>query len=529
MGLPSAARGAAGSARFKHVPRTLRINGLPPLNRSDLAGGTFTLTATAFNSNGVEMLATVSWSSGTTGTATIHASTGVVTPVAAGTTLITCTAGTVTESFVLEITTAVPAVLSVTLNASSFSLTTAGTIQLNPTAWSGLNGTGSVVSGRTFGYSSSDAGVATVNASGLVTPVAAGACNIYATDLGTSVQSPPSVLTVTTAPVGLAAFDVDRAGITPHAGTGGDGSLMVRDYRNVTIGADEGHADLITKGWIGAHWSAPFTQATQDEVKVVVDALWGKKERRFNSISPVQGQTRTSLFFNTPSLQFWWRTPVRFFPGNRIGNVPPTITDGTTKWWSPYGTTPAGGSDALKYLLCYAANGSRFGVIPQNNPNGAVMDFAVGASVATGVPLGKGNAPYPGTGLLQRFGNYGTVNASGVAVPTDYIYGNPAPLGNNWYEMILNCQTISPLEIWHRIFWRRLTIDDGATFLPDTNYRWNGYKYSIVSGSFSPYTKVTFYDIKNSHNMGPDDQGEEFSRTEVLSDIDPYGLNSWGA
>ncbi len=110
----------------------------------------------------------VNWSSSATGVATIS-STGLITTLAPGTTTIGVTVdGVGPATFVLTVTAAPVAIVSV--SATDSSLTTGQTAQATVVARDAANNVLSLT-GRSVVWSSSATGVATVNGSGLVTAV----------------------------------------------------------------------------------------------------------------------------------------------------------------------------------------------------------------------------------------------------------------------------------------------------------------------------------------------------------------------
>src|SRR4029077_10769174 len=86
-------------------------------------------------------------------------------------------------------------VASVTVSPSSANLQTGQTVQLTATA---RDASGNTLSGRAMTWTSTNASVATVNGSGLVTGAGAGSATITATSEG---QSGTSSVTVTFVPV----------------------------------------------------------------------------------------------------------------------------------------------------------------------------------------------------------------------------------------------------------------------------------------------------------------------------------------
>src|SRR4029077_2718367 len=104
-------------------------------------------------------------------------------------------------------------VASVTVSPATASVTVGATTQLTATP---KDANGSALSGRTVTWATSNAAIATVSASGLVTGVAAGSATIRATSEG---QSGTSVITVTNVPVASVTVSPATASITVGAAT----------------------------------------------------------------------------------------------------------------------------------------------------------------------------------------------------------------------------------------------------------------------------------------------------------------------
>ena len=122
----------------------------------------------------------VTYSSGTPGVATVNATTGLVTGVSTGSSIITITSidttnGTITTTCTVTVTPGV-SVTGVTVLPTSVTLAATQTQQLTPTV------APSNASNKTVSYASNNTSVATVNAStGLITAVAAGSATITVT------------------------------------------------------------------------------------------------------------------------------------------------------------------------------------------------------------------------------------------------------------------------------------------------------------------------------------------------------------
>ena len=149
-------------------------------------GQTIQLNATARDANGNVMPGqTFSWTSDNSGIATVNSS-GLVMAVGAGTATITASVSGVSGSATITVTVPPPpppTVSSVSVSPATAGLQPGQTIQVTATA---RTSSGTIVSGQTFTWTSSNSAVASVNANGLVTAAAAGIATITATTSGVS-------------------------------------------------------------------------------------------------------------------------------------------------------------------------------------------------------------------------------------------------------------------------------------------------------------------------------------------------------
>src|SRR6266481_1037209 len=149
-----------------------------PATSSLQVGGTVQLSAVTRDANNNVLTGRViNWSSSNTGISTVSAS-GLVTAVAAGSATITALSETKTGTSAITVSAPAPVpVATVTVSPATLSLQVGATVQLSATTRDANN---NVLTGRVVTWSSSNTGISTVSASGLVTAVAAGSATITA-------------------------------------------------------------------------------------------------------------------------------------------------------------------------------------------------------------------------------------------------------------------------------------------------------------------------------------------------------------
>ena len=153
-------------------PSTVTVS--PTTARLTALGATVQLTAEVRDQNtGMMAGATVTWSSSDTSVATVDAS-GLVTGVGEGMATITASAGNASGSAVVSV---MQPVATVEVSPSADTIGLGRTLQLTA---EGFDENGDAVVGAAFSWESSDAAVATVDASGLVTGVTVGGATITA-------------------------------------------------------------------------------------------------------------------------------------------------------------------------------------------------------------------------------------------------------------------------------------------------------------------------------------------------------------
>ena len=201
-------------------------------------GETETLTATVTPSNATNK--TVTWSSSNTGVATV--SNGKVTAVAIGTATITAKAGSKSVTCSVTVYNPTVNVTGIALNKTSLSMTTGDTDTLSATV-SPANATNKSVS-----WSSSDSAVATIDANGKITAVAAGTAMITAKAEN---KSATCYVTVSKATIDVTSIVVSKSDLSLSIGES--------EYLYATVYPSNASDKDVT--W----WSSDFSVAGVDE------------------------------------------------------------------------------------------------------------------------------------------------------------------------------------------------------------------------------------------------------------------------
>ena len=165
---------ASGSAVVTVTQSVASVEVSPSVDELTALGQTVQLTAEAFDENGHAVAgAEFSWESSDAAVATVDAG-GLVTAVAEGVATITASAGEASGSAVVTV---MQPVASVEVSPSAETIGLGSTLQLTAEAF---DENGEAVAGVEFSWESSDAAIATVDESGLVTGVAEGVATITA-------------------------------------------------------------------------------------------------------------------------------------------------------------------------------------------------------------------------------------------------------------------------------------------------------------------------------------------------------------
>ena len=199
-----------------------------PASATLQVGASVQLSAVTYDSaNNVLTGRVIGWSSANTGIASVSAS-GLVTAVAAGSVSITASSEGQTASTAITVSAPAPVpVATVSVSPASSSILVGATVQLSATTRDANN---NVLTGRVITWSSSNTGISTVSASGLVTAVAAGSATITALS---ETKTGTSAITVSApAPVPVATVSVSPASSSLLVGATAQLSATTRDANN---------------------------------------------------------------------------------------------------------------------------------------------------------------------------------------------------------------------------------------------------------------------------------------------------------
>lgn len=299
--------GVVGSATVRVVPLPPALTGVTvsPDAVSLVAGGARALTATATQPSGAPA-ASVTFGTTLPSVATVSP-TGVITAVAAGTTTITVTAtaagnasfSAATHTTMVEVAVAPLPPAAVLVTPASPSLIIG---RSQPMMASARDAKGGALTGRAVVWSTSNASVATISATGLVTAVAPGTVTIAATVEGVegtaTLTVVPPVATVQVTPTSTSLF-VGRTLQMSALARDADGALLTG--RSVTwLSSDPTVATISATGMVTAHTAGSATiTATSEGVQgsaaltlVPLPAAITGVSVSFDTVTLVTGRTR---------------------------------------------------------------------------------------------------------------------------------------------------------------------------------------------------------------------------------------------
>jgi uncharacterized protein YjdB len=255
--ITATSEGKSGTTIVTVTPIPVASVTIQPPGASAAAGKTSQLSAVTKDANGNTLTGrTISWSSSATNIATVS-STGLVTAVAVGTTVITASSEGKSGTANFVVLTPILAVGSVSISPSSPPSVIAGqTTTLSATV---KDVSGATVTDRTIAWASGNTNVATVSSSGVVTGVTPGSTSITATAEGKSAS-----VTVNILPVPVGTVSVSPGSANTIIGTTQPLTVTVKDL-NGTVVTDR----VVT-------WSSGTTSvATVNQAGVVSAAALG--------------------------------------------------------------------------------------------------------------------------------------------------------------------------------------------------------------------------------------------------------------
>jgi uncharacterized protein YjdB len=317
--LAAAGCGSSVNSITPPPPKTLSTIAVTPASPSIAIGATeqFTAMATYSDSSTANITSTVTWSSATTGVATINSS-GMAAGVATGSSTITATLNGVSGTAMLTVSASAPTLTSIAVTPATPSIAAGATQQFTATGTYSSGPTQNITS--TVTWSSSSTAAATMSASGLATGVAAGSSTITAT-LGSISGSTTLTVTGSTTPpptgtVNITTWHVDtnRSGLNSNetilTPTNVDASSFGRLFSYLIDGYAYGEPLIMSGVTINGVKHDVLYVATENDSVYAFDAdnygtgapLWqvsllqsGETALTGAPIAPVQGVTSTPV------------------------------------------------------------------------------------------------------------------------------------------------------------------------------------------------------------------------------------------
>ena len=240
--ITASAGAASGSAVVTVLQSAVSVEVSPATAELSALGATVQLTATPLDANGHAVEgAAFSWETSDAAVATVSSS-GLVTAAGNGQARITASAGAASGSAVVTV---LQSVVSVEVSPATAELTALGaTVQLTAAA---LDTNGRAVESAVFSWETSDAAVATVSSSGLVTAAGNGQVTISVTASGASGSAAVTV-----------AQEVSAVAVAPAADT-----VVVGDTLRLAAAATDANGHAVA--------DAGFVWASSDTLVVEVD------------------------------------------------------------------------------------------------------------------------------------------------------------------------------------------------------------------------------------------------------------------
>ena len=341
---------SATTPAFQVTAATLASIAVTPSPASIAVGATQQFVATGTYTDGTtqNLSSSASWSSSSTGVATIS-NTGLATAAGVGTTTIGAQVGSASNTATLSITSAPvtgPTVVSISLSPINASLTAGNSQQYTATATYSDGTTKNVSSSATWG--SSSGAVATINSAGLAKSIAAGSTTISASLSGVSAST---TLTVTAAPVSLQSVT-----ITPSNASVAKGSTQ---QFTLTANYSDGSTQNVTN-------SASWSSGTSSVASITSTGL---------ATGQAAGNTLILASYQNQ------KANVNLVVGNAvltsIAVTPQSVSlaSGTTQQYKAIGTMSDGGTQNLTTSVTWSSSSTADATI---NSSGLATAHAVG-------------------------------------------------------------------------------------------------------------------------------------------------------
>jgi uncharacterized protein YjdB len=390
--------GLTGSATLTVAApaKTLTSIAISPGTASILAGATqqFTATATYSDSSTANVTATVSWTTSNAAVAKVN-SAGLATALAAGSATITATLSGVSGSAALSVPAPPPpqvTLVSIAVSPGTISIAAKTTQQFTATGKYSDGSTADVT--RTASWVSSNTGVATVNASGLTTAVAAGSATITA-----SLSGVAGTATLTVTPI------LSSISVSPNAP-----SIAVGATQQFT--ATGTYSDGSKKPVTTATWTAANPAIATVNASGLATAVASGSTQITASSNGISGSTTLTVSGLTLS----------------ISPNPATFAMGATQQFTATATQSGGSPNDVTASAQWSI------------ANTAVATVASGG-LTTGVAAGSTTITASYNGITANAPITVTVNA-GVNIPTWHVDNNRS--GLNASEKSLTPANVAP-------------------------------------------------------------------------------------
>ncbi|MFZ1083748.1 MAG: Ig-like domain-containing protein [Terracidiphilus sp.] len=401
--------GCGGKAPATVAAPTLQSIAVTPAAPAIIKGTTqqFTAKGTYSDSSIVDITSSVTWNSGTPGTATI-ASGGLATAVAAGTTNITASLNGVSSSAdVLTVT--APTLQSIAITPAAPSVAKGLTQQFTAKGSYSNSVIADITSSVT--WNSATPGTATIASGGLATTVAVGTTNITASLSG--VTSPAVVLTVT-APA------LQSINVTPAAPSVAKG--LPQQFAAQGVYSDQSTQTL----------TASVTWASSDTSKATISNVNGSQ-----GLASTVATGTTTISATDPATQISGSTLLTVAPAVvtsiAVSAASPSVVAGSTDQFTATGTYSDSTTGNVTASVVWSSGNANYATV--GSTTGLATGVAMGSTtIYATLGLVQGSAPLSVTAVVHNY--------SGSASVGDFVSFTIDPNQNTLtYHNISNSQT----------------------------------------------------------------------------------------